>query len=281
MILIIPIAIVLGVMVLSGRRGDAAPAVSGAEATWNGATTSPLAVMCECLRAGKLPPPFVLQCAIAQARSIGRADLAQQIEQKFFASPMQQPARPTPAAWFARALPVTQAQPIAPPVTVSPSPVTAPIVQPQVATIPSPIPGVASGAYAEFARRLEREAPTFQSQRHVGRYRQNKARLAEIGFDPEILVGAPDAQDAALFADVGDAYQHVIASGMADTLVGRAIVLPDTAIEDEPELVTLSGVLGVANVAGLDGAVEWFERKEDRKRYPHTTKAFQQTNGVF
>jgi len=272
MIFLLPVALLIGVMVLSGRRGDAAPAVSGAEATWNGATTSPLAVMCECLRAGKLPPPFVLQCAIAQARSIGRSDLAQQIEQKFFAPPMQQPARPTPAAWFARALPVT---PIAAP-NVAPASAPAPVV-----AVASPIPGVASGAYAEFARRLEREAPTFQSQRHVGRYRQNKARLAEIGFDPEILVGAPDAQDAALFADVGDAYQHVIASGMADTLVGRAIVLPDTAIEDEPELVTLSGVLGVANVAGLDGAVEWFERKEDRKRYPHTTKAFQQTNGVF
>jgi hypothetical protein len=278
MIFLLPVALLIGVMVLSGRRGDAAPAVSGAEATWNGATTSPLAVMCECLRAGKLPPPFVLQCAIAQARSIGRPDLAQQIEQKFFASPAQ---RPTPAAWFARALPVTQAQPIAPQVTASPSPVATPIAQPQAATIPSPIPGVASGAYAEFARRLEREAPTFQSQRHVGRYRQNKARLAEIGFDPEILVGAPDAQDAALFADVGDAYQHVVASGMADTLVGRAIVLPDTGADDEAPMVTLSGVLGVANVAGLDGAVEWFERKEDRKRYPHTTKAFQSTNGVF
>jgi hypothetical protein len=273
MILIIPIAFVIGVLVLSGRRGDASPAISGAEATWNSNTTSPLAVMCECLRAGKLPPPFVLQCAIAQARSSGREDLAQQIEQKFFAAPILPTlAARTPAAWFAHALPVTQPQ------VTAPIAQQAPIAAPAPVAVASPIPGVTSGAWSEFSRRLEREAPTFQSQRHVGRYRQNRQRLAEIGFDPAILVGAPDAQDAALFADVGDAYQHVVASGMADTLVGRAIVIPD---EEEAPVVTLSGVLGVANVAGLEGACEWFERKEDRKRYPHTTKAFQSTNGVF
>jgi len=40
-------------------------------------------------------------------------------------------------------------------------------------------------------------------------------------------------------------------------------------------------VLGVIQCAGLENAVGWLERSNDRKRYPYTTQVFQRTNGVF
>ncbi len=144
-------------------------------------------------------------------------------------------------------------------------------------TLPSPIAGVADESWSRFCGQLVREAPTFSSGRHVGRYRHRKDRLAELGFDPDSIVGSEDAQDAALGADLADAYRHVIASSTRHHL-GRPVTLPDI---DAPVRVTLSGVLGIASVAGLEGAEKWLSRKDDRKRFPHTTQAFLRTNGVF
>ena len=45
--------------------------------------------------------------------------------------------------------------------------------------------------------------------------------------------------------------------------------------------VTLSGILGVIQCAGLDAAYRWFESQQDRKKYTYTTKMFLQTNGAF
>lgn len=45
--------------------------------------------------------------------------------------------------------------------------------------------------------------------------------------------------------------------------------------------VTLSGVLGVINRAGMRGAVQWFGSQEDKQKHPNTTKAFIDTTGIF
>ncbi len=48
-----------------------------------------------------------------------------------------------------------------------------------------------------------------------------------------------------------------------------------------PVQVTLSGVLGVIQAAGLEGAAAWLESPDDRRRFPGTTAAFLRTNGAF
>lgn len=44
---------------------------------------------------------------------------------------------------------------------------------------------------------------------------------------------------------------------------------------------TLSGLLGVAHTAGIEGVSSWVKSPETRKRFKGTTKMFLDTNGVF
>ena len=141
----------------------------------------------------------------------------------------------------------------------------------------SPIPSVSDSAWRDFVVRVKREDPTFNSSRHVGQYRQHRERLAELGIDPRAIHGSAVAQRSALDADLADAHRHAAAGGLLEHL-GRAITVPG---HERSETITLSGVLGVIQCAGLEGAVGWLERVNDRKRYPHTTRAFLNTNGVF
>ncbi len=137
---------------------------------------------------------------------------------------------------------------------------------------------VPSDAWSGFCDRLRREDPSYQSKRHVGCFRQCKDRLVELGINPEELTGSEEAQRDALDRDIADAYGHVAASGLADHYVGREIYL---AGNPAPIAITLSGILGVAQAAGLDGAASWLEHAADRRRFKHTTEAFVKTNGLF
>lgn len=142
----------------------------------------------------------------------------------------------------------------------------------------SPLGGVSDDEWCAFVGRLEREAPTFSSSRHVGRYRQRRERLAELGISASALQSAGSAQRAALDADLVDAHGHALAGGLISEHLGRAIAVPG---HEGSEEITLSGLLGVIQCAGLEGAVGWLERPNDRKRYPHTTQAFLRTNRIF
>ena len=142
----------------------------------------------------------------------------------------------------------------------------------------SPILGVSDSAWRDFVVRLSRESPQFSSSRHVGQYRHRRERLAELGIDPNAILGSAQAQRAALDADLVDAHQHGVAGGLFAEHLGRPITLPG---REGAETITLSGALGVIQCAGLEGAVGWLERSSDRKRYPHTTQAFLNTNGAF
>lgn len=144
----------------------------------------------------------------------------------------------------------------------------------------SPLPGISPQAWNTYRNALVREAPTFDSARHVGRYRQHKDRLRELGCDPAMLVSHPRAaelQEAALAMDAIDSAKHLAQSGTVEH-VGKAITLPGEAA---PRVITLSGLLGIAQVAGLEGAANWLENREDRKNFRHTTAGFVATNGVF
>jgi len=142
----------------------------------------------------------------------------------------------------------------------------------------SPISSVPDAAWRDFVVLLARESPQFSSSRHVGQYRQRRERLAELGIDPDAITGSAQAQRTALDADLADAYQHGVAGDLFAQHLGRPIALPG---REGAQTITLAGVLGVIQCAGLEGAAGWLERPNDRKRYPHTTQAFERTNGVF
>lgn len=144
----------------------------------------------------------------------------------------------------------------------------------------SPIAGVAPAAWLRFVGQVSREAPTFSGAQHVGRFRQRRDRLLELGIDPAKVIDSPDAQLAALDADMLDAYKHAHSSGLVDEYLGTKVELRAGA-EARPTKVTLSGVLGVIQAAGLEGAVQWLEQPADRTRFPNTTQAFLRCNGVF
>ncbi len=144
----------------------------------------------------------------------------------------------------------------------------------------SPIEGVGTEEWGAFVGKISRELPTFTSTRHVGQFRQRMDRLADLGIDPSEVATSPDAQRAALDADMADAHRHAAASGMLAHHCGAAVEIPAPGGPARVQ-VTLSGVLGVIQAAGLEGAAEWLERPADRKRFPHTTQAFLRTNGVF
>ena len=233
------------------------------------------------------PPPAVVRYAIAEAELMGRHDLIRHLVRTFV-----QPANASvqvyetaaPSAPMTQAQAQAQAPSPAPPEpqkddeTSSDSSANDGDVDDTTSVNPSPLPGVADDQWAAFSGALAREAPTFDSNRHVGRYRHRKDRLRELGCDPEIVRGNPHAQDVALAMDVVDAARHLHESGTAAQHVGRTVLLPG---EPEPRKVTLSGVVGLAHAAGLEECVSWLESHEDRKRYPHTTKIFATTNGVF
>ncbi len=147
-----------------------------------------------------------------------------------------------------------------------------------VSSIGSPIDAVPDDAWREFARRLEREPTTFSSSRHVGQYRQRRERLAELGIDPAQVLGSALAQRGALDVDLADAHHHAAEGGLLAEHLGRPVVVPG---HDASNCITLSGLLGVIQCAGFDGAVGWLERPGDRMRYPHTSQAFTRTNGLF
>jgi hypothetical protein len=75
-----------------------------------------------------------------------------------------------------------------------------------------------------------------------------------------------------------NAHHHGVASELFAQHLGRPIMLPGV---EHNQTITLSGMLGVIQYAGLDGATSWLEHPNDRKRFPHTTQAFLHTNGVF
>jgi hypothetical protein len=293
LVFLLPFAVVIGALVLSGRKGSAAPqlAIAGAAQpprapglsssppSFSGpGRPSPIAVLSDFVRANVQPPPIVVQCAIAEAEMLGRADLALELTRAYVIPALAAGGGPGPD-------PVPGPDPDqgggengANVQTPGAGPGTGPGTGslPSVATR-SPIAGVPDPAWQHFCGLLVRESPDFDGPRHVGRYHHRKDRLAEIGFDPSILAGAAEIQDDAFAADVADSFRHLVKSGTLEQVVGREVPVPEVGKVQ----ITLSGMLGLASVAGLEGAIEWLQRPEDRTRYPYTTQAFLRSNGAF
>ena len=67
-------------------------------------------------------------------------------------------------------------------------------------------------------------------------------------------------------------YRDAIVKGKLTELLGQNI---------GGESLTMSGLIGLASQAGIKGAKSWIAEPEDRKRFPHTTQTFINTNGIF
>ena len=142
------------------------------------------------------------------------------------------------------------------------------------------IEGVRTDEWAQFVGRVSRELPTYQTASHVGQFRQRLDRVLALGYEPAVVASSPEAQVDALGADMADAYRHAHARGLLG-YVGTQVEFAVPGAPPARTTITGSGVLGVVQAAGVEGAQGWFGSPVDRTRYPNTTAAFARTNGVF
>jgi hypothetical protein len=63
-------------------------------------------------------------------------------------------------------------------------------------------------------------------------------------------------------------------------LINQSVAMPIN-VDSESTPITLSGLLTVLRHAGTENATKWLDSDEERKRFPHTTKAFKRSNGCF
>lgn len=228
------------------------------------ARVSALQTFCAFLREGQPPPMFVCELARQEALSIGDRDLAAKIE--LMIAPSSSGSAP---AVF----------------TPSPQALIHSFEQPQSAQsahvsppVSSPIVGIAHDSWDALCKTLAIDHPDHDSDRRVGKYNASKSRLEQIGIDPATIVGSSDAQDDALCADLADAHRQLEEKGVLRKAIGKAVRIPDMEI---PVSISLSGLLGIVAVAGVDGTTKWLAHEADRKRFPHTTNLFLRSNGIF
>ncbi len=291
------IALGVALFAASGSKRDVMPVYMPAPLPAPTPTPGPIVVLGDYLLNGAWPPPPVVWCAIAEAESLGRHDIADGIVRLFILPVVEREQARARAAQAeaervvheqtaiaavttAIAIANSEAPPVLdlPPTSIAePAPEPPPIQQIQ-RQLASPIDTVDPVDWDKFCSKLVREEPTYVSAKHVGQYRQRKERLAELGIEAHRIVNSREEQRKALDADLSDAYRHVDASGLAERYIRRPLTIPG---HPDAYMVTMSGVLGVIQAAGLDGAADWLEKPSDRKRFPHTTAAFIRTNGVF
>ena len=93
-----------------------------------------------------------------------------------------------------------------------------------------------------------------------------------VGTTQKGFLGDYSAQYRAYFASAMD-YGKKIFDAYADKLQG--------GYESEGKTITLSGLLNVANKAGINGMKSWLENERDHKKFTDTNKAFVDATGVF
>lgn len=224
---------------------------------------SALQTFCAFLRDGLPPPAFVCELARREALSIGDVELADKIA--ILIAPhagVVLPPGPAPAM----SSPSSQV-----PVAGHFNPAGSPPVS-------SPIAGIDHQSWDALCKTLAIDHPDHDSERRVGKYSARKSRLEQIGIDPATIVGSSDAQDDALCADLADAHTRLEKKGVLHKVIGKSVRIPDM---DAPVSISLSGMLGLTAVAGVDNAIKWLTNEADRKRFPHNTNIFLRSNGIF
>lgn len=135
----------------------------------------------------------------------------------------------------------------------------------------SPLDGVEDDDWAEFVSRIRTKDPGFKSDKYVGQYEQNRARLAKIGVAEPTTT---DEEHAAIGADMSAHSDE--SADLISRWSGDVVSINGT---DHP--VCHSGILGLLKSAGAAGAESWLANPADRVKYPKTTEAFLRANGCF
>lgn len=264
-LIVIPVAVV-AVLAFARKKKPAQTTLAA------GAAPSPLAALAIYQQTGGMPPPIVIQCAIAEAQAAGRHDIVSEIVRAYVEPVVRarnastSPPAPAPAA----------------PVAAVPAPTQVGVALAKreppgaLVAIRSPIKDASDRDWQAFVDALERADVDFQNGRQIGAFRHRIDRLTDLGLEPHRLLGDRQAQIEALGVDMADALNHAKAGGVVEEFVATTV-----DVGGVEHVVTLSGILGVTQAAGLEGCYEWLVKPSDRERFPHTTKQFLATNGVF
>ena len=137
----------------------------------------------------------------------------------------------------------------------------------------SPFDGIPDDAWSIFVGKLSTQKPDFENERHIGQYHHSKSRIAQLGFDVSGLKD-PGKQYEALVADLKDSKSN------SEGLISEYLVHP-VKVGGTEHLITLSGIMGLLKAAGPQRAKSWLTNPEDREKFPHTTKMFVETNGIY
>lgn len=166
----------------------------------------------------------------------------------------------------------------------------------QLGDAASPVEGVPDAQWEKFAAVLSKDRPLGAEDRgRLGMYSTSVRRLADLGIvsnprkertatgdtwaadwdkiSRDAFLASPRAQHQVLRKSMSD-YAAAIRETMAPA-IGRKFSPADR------DVVSLSGLLAVAHVAGLKGLESWLRSAEERKKFPNTTRLFAETNGIF
>lgn len=162
-------------------------------------------------------------------------------------------------------------------------------------TYPSPLDGVDDASWNTYVRRARlARVGTHSEWNRFGAYQLNPRMLADIGLMVNARKGEYRGHASLWLGDwaPGQSAEAFLASDVAQVealadlvrLHARVIRVRHqgaigTEIEGVP--VSLSGLLAVAQRAGLGGLSKWIADAEDRAGFPETTAAYKRLNGIF
>jgi hypothetical protein len=139
--------------------------------------------------------------------------------------------------------------------------------------ITSPVDYISDDDWRMFVEISKIENPEFNTDNSMGMFRQNKKRLLKLGIDPDTLKTPVDQYNA---------FEAECVKLMTEgkNLINQSVAMP-IQVDNESTPITLSGLLTVLRHAGTENATKWLDSDEERKKFPHTTKAFKRSNGCF
>jgi hypothetical protein len=207
------------------------------------------------LKHGKAPTPTLVDRAIAEAYEMGHWETVERLTNAFQTQDPQD---------------VIVSESESPKIESEPGEKVAIIIGKN-----SPLQGVSNEDWEEFVSKLRTQDPSFATDKHIGAYHHNRERLSQLGYeDLTKLESDEQAQYQAIEKDMSDCYQRQ--AKLIRDYCGDVV-----SIDGNDHPVTASGLLGLMKSAGVKNAESWLANPDERKTFPHTTKMFLQTNGVF
>lgn len=151
----------------------------------------------------------------------------------------------------------------------------------------APLPGVPLAAWERFVAVMVTAPKTARTERgRLGYFGLDARRLADVGFMSgahKTSTGAwsgqwrPPLGEELFLASAGAQYEALSRSMRAHA----ARLHPLVGVEVDGQAASLSGLLGVAHLAGTAGVRSWATDPAVRKKFRATTAAFNKTNGIF